>query len=809
MPNSPCSNHPNHFKPRLATLLISLALATAHSLPTEARAAETSLPAQQTYHIPAGPLAETLTRFASIAGVSVQVDARLVEGLRSAGLSGSHTIASGLARLLAGCGLEAVERSRDTYVLRSLPKAANGEATLAPVTVSAQTEHSTGELPETYAGGQLARGARVGLLGNRDMMETPFSISAYTSELIENQQATSIADVVANDASVRNVYGRGNYRDQFMIRGFPAYNFDVAFNGLAGMMPYDLTLLDLVERVEIHKGPNSMLNGNVVSAIGGTINLVPKRASDTPLTRFTASLSGQDLAGGHLDVGRRFGENKEWGIRFNGTYRNGETAIEDNKQKLGVLGIGADYRSERVRLSADLGWQYSQVDAPQDTVNLDPGVSVPKAPDAARNLAQSWQYAKNVDRFVALRGEFDVTDRVALFAAFGSAANDQEYLFGGHNVTDNHGNSTAWSYFFPAFSRTRTGQVGINSRFETGPVKHELTLAAAKLFSESGWGFTSFGSIDSNIYRRLKWPSPSLAGVANDPPKDSENELDSLALADTLSMLDGRLQLLLGLRQQRVRSTSFNPDGSVSGTPYDEEAVTPAVGVIIRPTKGISLYANAIEALTSGPTASAPAINAGEVFAPYKSKQREIGVKFDREHLAITISAFQIAKPSGRIDPVSMVYSLNGEQRNRGVEANLFGEPAHGVRLLAGLMYLDPKLTKTQGGLNDGNDAIAAPRWSANLGGEWDVPGWSGVTLSGRMLYTSAQYLDAENTLKIPGWTRLDVGARYFTRIGNTPVTLRANVENLLNRDYWASANAGQLLLGAPRTVLFSASFDY
>jgi iron complex outermembrane recepter protein len=796
--------------PRLSLLALAIAQlgAIPATLPAALAAEPTGAAIQRSYNIPAGPLEAVLNRFGREAGILLSFPTSLTASLQSPGLQGSYTASTGLAHLLQGTGLAAEARGDGSYTLYKVPAAVTAEATLQAVTVTAASEKTEG-LAEAYAGGQVARGARVGLLGNRDMMETPFSISAYTSELIENQQATSIADVVANDASVRNVYGRGNYRDQFMIRGFPAYNFDVAFNGLAGMMPYDLTLLDLVERVEIHKGPNAMLNGNVVSAIGGTINLVPKRAGDTPLTRFTASLSGRDLAGGHLDVGRRYGEHKEWGIRFNGSYRQGETAIEDNRQELGVLGIGADYRGERVRLSADLGWQYSRVDAPQDTVNLNPGVAVPKAPDAARNLAQSWQYSKNVDRFIALRGEFDVTDRISLFAAFGSAANDQEYLFGGHNVNDNQGNSTVWSYFFPTFSRTSTGQVGINSRFETGPVKHELTLAAAKLFSESGWGFTSFRSLDSNIYRRVKWPSPSMAGVANDPPKDSENELDSLALADTLSMLDGRLQLLLGLRQQRVRSTSFNPDGSVSGTPYDEKALTPAMGVIVQAAKGITLYANSIEALTSGPTASAPAINAGEVFAPYKSKQQEIGVKFDWQHLAATISVFQIAKPSGRIDPVSMVYSLNGEQRNRGLEVSLFGEPARGVRLLAGVMYLDPKLTKTEGGLNDGNDAIAAPRWSANLGGEWDVPGWNGLSLNGRVLYTSSQFLDAENTLEIPGWTRFDLGARYQTRFGKTPVTLRASVENLFDRNYWASANAGQLLLGAPRTFLLSASFDY
>ena len=113
----------------------------------------------------------------------------------------------------------------------------------------------------------------------------------------------------------------------------------------------------------------------------------------------------------------------------------------------------------------------------------------------------------------------------------------------------------------------------------------------------------------------------------------------------------------------------------------------------------------------------------------------------------------------------------------------------------------------------NGNRAIGVPKRQFNLGGEWDVPMLAGLTLNGRVTYTSGQYADAANTLSLSSWTRFDVGARDVTRIADQVVTLRARVDNVTNRDYWASAGcypgAGYLVLGAPRTFALSATVDF
>ncbi|MBV6303925.1 TonB-dependent receptor [Candidimonas humi] len=119
-------------------------------------------------------------------------------------------------------------------------------------------------------------------------------------------------------------------------------------------------------------------------------------------------------------------------------------------------------------------------------------------------------------------------------------------------------------------------------------------------------------------------------------------------------------------------------------------------------------------------------------------------------------------------------------------------------------------LTRTQGGAYDGNAAPGAAPWATNLGVEWDMPGVAGLTLSGRVINTSSQYVDNANKLKIPNWTRVDIGARYATKVSATPVVFRAGIHNLFDKNYWEGVNSpGTITLGAPRTFMLSATIDF
>ena len=229
---------------------------------------------------------------------------------------------------------------------------------------------------------------------------------------------------------------------------------------------------------------------------------------------------------------------------------------------------------------------------------------------------------------------------------------------------------------------------------------------------------------------------------------------------------------------------------------------------------------NYIEALVKGPVASGTYFdgkqdqlvsNNGEVFAPYKSKQKEIGVKYDGGRLGMSAALFSTAKPLPAV--VGTRATLSGEQRNEGLELSVFGSPLSGVRLLGGLTWLDTEQRNTDKLANNGKNAIGAPKMQASFGGEWDVPGAPGLSLNARSVYTSTQYADLANSKQLPSWTRLDIGARYLTQLAGHDVTLRARIDNVADRSYWASAvssfDSGSLVLAAPRTVVVSASVNF
>ena len=101
----------------------------------------------------------------------------------------------------------------------------------------------------------------------------------------------------------------------------------------------------------------------------------------------------------------------------------------------------------------------------------------------------------------------------------------------------------------------------------------------------------------------------------------------------------------------------------------------------------------------------------------------------------------------------------------------------------------------------------------ANANIEWDLPFAPAFTLTGRVVYTGKQAVDAANTLELGSWTRFDLGARYVALVGGTPLTLRFNVDNVADKRYWASAynafSGSRLLQGGPRTFKASASIDF
>jgi len=758
------------------------------------------------FDIPPGALNQVLARLANESGILLAASPDLVAGRQSGGVRGRYSRADALRQALAGTGLSATRQAPNQFRLNATPEA--GATMLDTVTVTGSALSSG--LPPEYPGGQVARGGRVGLLGNMDDMSTPFSVTQYTSKLIEDQQAQNIGDVLVNDPSVRNTYSRGAGRDEFNIRGFTLFNYDVSFNGLYGVSPRNSSSLIGVERVEVLRGPNALLNGMApYGSVGGSINLVPKRAGAEPLNRYTLSYIGDSQFGAHADLARRYGDTQEWGVRLNVAGSGGDLPMDGSKESLGAVALGLDYQGERFRLEGDINYQNRNTDARSGLLfPPEPGVDIGRAPDARRNFFPSWTYWKTKEWSGALRAEYDVSPDWTVYGAVGARKHDFESLQTSWLMLDGNGDIGAVPARLNEALLSKTAEVGVRGRFHTGAIKHEPALSASALDIDYSSARIRSRTVFSNIYDPADLPKPDIARPG-DLPRTSESRLYSVALADTLSMFDDRVQFIAGVRHQQVKSTNFDAATGRHTSEYDKSAVTPAFALTVRPIEPLSLYANYIEGLSQGGTAPEGAVNAGEMFAPAISKQFEVGAKVDFGQFATSLSAFQIDNPSSFLDPATHRYVSNGQQRNRGLEFLVQGDAAKGVRLLGGVAYTDGRLTRTEGGVNDGNRAPAVPQFQFNAAAEWDTPFLPGLTLTARMLRTSRQYVDVGNTQEIPGWTRFDVGARYGFKANGTPMVVRATVENVFNKNYWQSAAREGLTVGAPLTVLLSVTAEF
>ncbi|RDE05821.1 TonB-dependent receptor [Sphingomonas aracearum] len=689
---------------------------------------------------------------------------------------------------------------------------------------------------------QVTSDGDLGALGRQEALATPFNVSTYTAQLVLDQQSETLGDVLENDPSVRTTYGFGNQSEQFVIRGFALNGDDIAIDGLYGITPRQLVSPEPYESVQVLNGASAFLFGASPggSGIGGTINLTPKRAERT-LLRATASYGANSVVGGNVDLGTRFGPDRAFGLRVNGVYRNGDTAIDDEHRKVTVASASFDFRKGPGRFFLDFGYEDQQARQARPTVTLDANVAVPRVPGAGANYAQPWTYTHLRDIYALARAELDVAAGWTLYAAAGFRDGSETGEYSSLTVTDGAtGAATASRLYVPREDNNEAGQAGIRGRFTVAGISNQFNAGASVSYQENRNSFafgdfpasvrTSCGTSALNFCTNLYAPAvvglppfsstPGfVAGSFTTLPRVSSSELKSVYVSDTIGLFDDRVLITGGLRRQNIVVDAFDRTSLVRTTRYDESRTTPVVGVVLRPARTLSFYGNRIEGLAQGPTAptSALVINPGEVFAPFKSVQYEVGAKLELRGLTGTLALYQTRQPSTYNAPTAMAglsrFVVDGEQRNRGIELSLNGEPTNWLRFLGGVTINEAEITRSLNGLNNGKDAVGVPDYQVNFGAEVSPAALKGLTFTGGVVMTGEQAINIPTTTsalqELPDWTRFDLGARYVFVADEHPVTLRVSAENIDNRRYWYSAFGGYLLQGSPRTVKASLTFEY
>jgi iron complex outermembrane receptor protein len=450
--------------------------------------------------------------------------------------------------------------------------------------------------------------------------------------------------------------------------------------------------------------------------------------------------------------------------------------------------------------------QRERFDAPSRPFFLAAGVPVPAAPDGRLNVTQAWEWSSIDDQSALLRLAYDASGALQLFAHAGGARTQVDRLFGTPTVTSAAGDVSTRPQRFQFDIHRATAEAGVRGRFATGPVQHTVTLQATQYRDRLERGSVNGTTLATHLYVPADHPAQAVAAPAT-VPRVSASELTGVALADTLALLDRRVLVVLGVREQQVKSDNFDATTGSVAQRYDRSATTPLAALIVKPGHDVSLYANVAEGLSKGDVAPSTASNAGEVLPPYKSRQVEVGARLERGALTASASLFQITKPSGQM--TGTMFAADAEQRNRGVELNAMAERAAGLRVLGGITWIEAEITRSSNAALLGKRPVGVPRVQAHIGAEWDLGLVRGLTLTGAVFHAGRQDVDAANTRSIPSWTRLDLGVRYATTIAGQLTTFRALLRNAADRDHWSGVSSfGGLAQGAPRTVQLSATVD-
>ncbi|TCK03676.1 TonB-dependent siderophore receptor [Marinobacterium mangrovicola] len=784
----------------LAIKGIALAATSSMVMPLTAQAAIEQI----AFNVPAGKLSSALNRFSEQAGLYLTGNGELTANLNSSGLNGSYSVREGLNLLLQGTGIS--YRFSDDRTVTLLRQSTSSAETTLP-TLFVDTDVLAGSAANAYR----VEAASIGSLGNVSLQNTPYSIEVYSRDQMDNMQARSLADITKTDASVGLSAGDlGAENNAFMIRGIsPDFDTGQKLDGLNLRSRAKDLPLEHMEQVEILKGASGFLYG--FGEPGGIISYRLKRPTDEPVRSVSTQLMDTGLLLVHTDLGGRFGSDDRFGYRINLVGEDGDSYLDNGSAERSSASIALDWR-----ITPAVTWEFDALTAHSERTAAVGGI-VPNASgmigdftiaeplkpiDGSKALFPDWSYYGSRHEIVGTRVNWQINEDWDLDLAY-RYSNNYRLLYSPYLFTNADGDYSAYVYNYVNKFESDQAQIKLAGKLQTGFIDHEVTLGTSLLETVSS---NSRGIGSDGMYGPGNFSNPTMFDEIGSAVHRSDADATEYSrvkrrelFASDVAHLGDNLDLILGLRHGQLEDEYGD---------YDESATTPTLAAVYRPIDGLSLYASYVEAFVQGNTAPNTAANAGEVFEPMISEQRELGLKLDRERWSANLAVFQLNRGQGYTDS-NNVYSQDGEALYEGLE--LSGKARLGSQwmLAASAMWLDPTNEKISDASLKGKHVQGVARKQFRLYGEYDVKN-SPFVITGGAQYTGKRPLDANNDIHVGSVTLYDLGARYEGSVNDLPLTLRLNIDNLTDEDYWlTSAGSGYIAQGTPRTIKLGAQIDF
>ncbi|AZL86314.1 TonB-dependent siderophore receptor [Aliivibrio salmonicida] len=636
-------------------------------------------------------------------------------------------------------------------------------------------------------------------------LETPGQVTVIDEQIIDEQRASTLGEVLKNDSSISEG-SKSTNRERFYLRGFKLSSSSSFLRDGVQHWSHYRQPIELLERVEVMKGPAGLLYGK--STPGGLVNMISKKPTYETQVTISQDIGSNNYTRSIADVSGSLNEDQtlrarvilsqenqdSWRTRFDGT------AVETDRT---VGGLFVDYDiNEDIMLSAhydrtneigDLD-NGSKVDTTTGEV-IDPNTVKDQNwaktdNDVANygvgltaNLTDSWSVKTGISRqyYERQRTESDINKDGS---SYKSSDRHDEWTF-----------DTAYVDFMGDVDA-----LGVNHRLLVGG--NGLNYDYKRQYDSSKSCITSTDTCSDGFNR------PSDLNSSNDTVgPHSKSQHYGIYLQDLVTFNDS-WQLLAGAR------FAVDKTEDSKGKKEDYTNILSKLGVIYHPAENGSIYAVYSESFEPVATINdADDVNDGQKQDPMKGNLYELGSKWELLDNSLYVSGalFQIVQSNMQVSEdinggSNTRTSQVGEQVHTGIELAATGYLTEAFSLSASTTFLDAKYENDPA--LEGKTPADVPEFSASIWSQYDFNNGTGINLG--VYHVGERYGDSKNEFKKDAYTRVDMGISHTLKYDDSlDFVARFNVENLLDTDYLAGGSASDVVVGEGRNYMATLQVKY
>ncbi len=652
------------------------------------------------------------------------------------------------------------------------------------------------EVKGSYFNGYKVDTANGAMRADISLLETAQSVTVIPDTVINEQLATTLGEVLGNDASLTAGSKQRN-REVFNLRGFELSSSNGYLRDGHQHWSHYQQPIETLESIEVIKGPSSILYGQ--SGPGGLVNMVTKKPTANSIFNLGFDFDQEGSSRITLDAGGAITADESLRYRANlvkqdvtyqREYQNGEQ--RERERFLGALVVDYDVNEDLL-----VSFHY---DRTNDKAGLDTGAWLDDNGDVIGDdktiRDMSWAFTDITVENYGVDVSYILSDAWQVKVGYNEQTFERQRFESAPKKPD--GFVEGDEYTSKPYDRYDDWQftttfIDFTGEFELAGVEHNLLIGANYLdYSYDQQKFKAEEKSFNYAAGQIEPPRPDIDYSEPFSTSNSEYDYYGIYIQDLIT-INQEWQVMVGGRYDKQSKTGA-----------DNESALPKAGLLYHPNDSATFYANyseGFEPQSSETINDSDDLNYGMEIDAMTSKQYEIGAKWQLldDRLLLTSAIFDITKSGVLVkeyyEDDSFATSQVGEQRHKGFEIAAQGAVTDKLFVMASMMNLDAIYENDE--KYTGKTPVDAPEWSASVWSRYELT--ENFAINAGAFYEGERFANTDNTIVKDAYTRVDVGATYKIALQNTDINLRFNIQNLFDTDYLAGGGTSNVTVGDGR----------